>query len=69
MSSILVMYSLRRAVHELSSDTRPKFKTMRASLYEDVSADGSRFLLPTVRGPLTSYLVVMQGWESFLKRK
>ncbi len=35
----------------------------------DVSADGSRFLLPTVREPLTSYLVVMQGWESFLKRK
>ncbi|MBZ5622323.1 MAG: winged helix-turn-helix domain-containing protein [Acidobacteriia bacterium] len=35
----------------------------------DVSADGSRFLLPTVREPLTSNLVVMQGWESFLKRK
>jgi eukaryotic-like serine/threonine-protein kinase len=35
----------------------------------DVSADGSRFLLPTVREPLSSYLVVMQGWESLLKRK
>jgi hypothetical protein len=35
----------------------------------DVSANGSRFLLPIVREPLTSYLVVMQGWESFLKRK
>lgn len=35
----------------------------------DVSADGSRFLLPTVRGPLSSYLVVVQGWESLIKRK
>ena len=35
----------------------------------DVSADGSRFLLPAVREPLSSYLVVMQGWESLLKRK
>lgn len=35
----------------------------------DVSADGSRFLLPTVREPLSWYLVVVQGWESFLKRK
>ena len=35
----------------------------------DVSADGSRFLIPAVREPLSSYLVVMQGWESFLKRK
>jgi Tol biopolymer transport system component len=35
----------------------------------DVSADGSRFLLPAVRQPMGSYLVVMQGWESFLKRK
>lgn len=35
----------------------------------DVSADGSRFLLPVVREPQSSQLVVMQGWESFLKRK
>jgi eukaryotic-like serine/threonine-protein kinase len=35
----------------------------------DVSADGSRFLLPAVREPRSSYLVVMQGWESLLKRK
>ena len=34
----------------------------------DVSADGSRFLVPVVREPLSSHLVVMQGWESFLKR-
>jgi eukaryotic-like serine/threonine-protein kinase len=35
----------------------------------DVSADGSRFLVPVVREPQSSQLVVMQGWESFLKRK
>ena len=35
----------------------------------DVSADGSRFLVPVLREPLSSQLVVMQGWESFLKRK
>lgn len=35
----------------------------------DVAADGSRFLFPVVREPLGSYLVVIQDWESFLKRK
>ena len=35
----------------------------------DISADGSRFLLPAVREPLSSYLVVMEGWESLLERK
>jgi len=35
----------------------------------DVSADGSRFLVPTVRDSQTSHLVVVQGWESLLKRK
>jgi len=34
----------------------------------DVSTDGSRFLLPVVREPLNSHLVVIQGWESFLRR-
>ena len=34
----------------------------------DVSADGGRFLLPVVQEPTTSHLVVMLGWESFLKR-
>jgi hypothetical protein len=35
----------------------------------DVSADGGKFLLPVVQEPATSHLVVMLGWESFLKRK
>ncbi len=35
----------------------------------DVSADGSRFLLPLVREPLNSHLVVVQGWESFLRQR
>ena len=35
----------------------------------DVSADGSRFLVPAVREPLGSHLVVMQGWEALLKRR
>jgi hypothetical protein len=34
----------------------------------DVSADGKKFLLPVVQEPMTSHLVVMLGWESFLKR-
>jgi len=34
----------------------------------DVSADGKKFLLPVVQEPTTSHLVVMLGWESFLKR-
>ena len=33
----------------------------------DVSADGKKFLLPVVQEPATSHLVVMLGWESFLK--
>jgi len=44
MSSLLVMYSLRRAVHELSSDAPAKVKTMRASLYEEVAAPRSDFV-------------------------
>jgi len=35
----------------------------------DVSRDGSRFLVPTVRDSQTSHLIVMEGWESLLKRK
>ena len=34
----------------------------------DVSADGRKFLLPVIQEPTTSHLVVMLGWESFLKR-
>lgn len=34
----------------------------------DVSADGGKFLLPVVRQPMTSHLVVMLDWESLLRR-
>ncbi|MBV9744024.1 MAG: PD40 domain-containing protein [Acidobacteriia bacterium] len=34
----------------------------------DVSADGTKFLVPIVQEPAASHLVVLLGWESFLKR-
>jgi dipeptidyl aminopeptidase/acylaminoacyl peptidase len=35
----------------------------------DVSADGSRFLVPLVREPVNAHLVVVQAWESFLHQR
>jgi hypothetical protein len=35
----------------------------------DMSSDGHRFLIPVVREPLDSHLVVVQGWESFLHQQ
>jgi hypothetical protein len=34
----------------------------------DVSADGSRFLVPVLRSREPASLVVVQNWESMLKR-
>lgn len=70
-----ILYSVPLGRIEKFGAPRPLFRipvTARAVLPAafgfDVSSDGSRFLVPLVREPLNSHLVVFQNWESILRQ-